>query len=108
MKSHLYLIIFMLFSSLAFGQSPFVKSAQAPQAEVSFYPNPAKDVITFKYNSGKTAEIYVYNVLGSRVKTFSHTGTETVINITDLQKGLYFIRFTEGNSVISKSFTKTE
>lgn len=108
MKPHLYFIIFMLFSSLAFGQSPFAKSAQAQQAEVSFYPNPAKDVITFKFNSGKSAEISVYNLLGSRVKTFTHNGAETNINITDLQKGLYFIRFTEGNAVISKSFTKTE
>lgn len=110
MKTYIYLVVLILFSFSSFAQSPFTKNTQAngPQTEITCFPNPAKESVTFKYNSGKTLEISIYNVLGSRVKTFTHTGNETVINISDLQKGLYFIRFSEGNAMVSKSFTKSE
>lgn len=109
MRNVFYLCAFLLVFNVAVAQqSPFGKSQTNTQTEISFYPNPAKDVITFKYHSGKTIDIIVYNVLGSKVKTFTHNGSETNINISDLQRGLYFIRFTDGNNVVSKSFTKTD
>lgn len=109
MKAYIYLIAFILMSFASFAQSPFGKTSQsAQQNEISCYPNPAKDAITFKYSSGKSLEISIYNVLGSKIKTFTHTGSETLINISDLQKGLYFIRFSDGNNMVSKSFTKSE
>lgn len=77
-------------------------------SEVSFFPNPAKDNITFKYPSSKNVEVNIYNVLGSKVKSFNHQGAETMVNISDLQKGIYFIRFNDHGAVISKSFTKSE
>ncbi|MES2691229.1 MAG: T9SS type A sorting domain-containing protein [Bacteroidota bacterium] len=77
-------------------------------AEVSMYPNPARNEISFKYPVTKAVEVSIYNVLGSKVKTFTHNGTETAINISELQKGLYFIRFNQGEAMISKSFTKVD
>lgn len=77
-------------------------------AEVSMYPNPARNGISFKYPVNKPVEVSIYNVLGSKVKTFTHAGSETSVNISDLQKGLYFIRFNQGGSMISKSFTKVD
>lgn len=108
MRIYLYTLIAVLACFAAAAQQPFAKQPQPQTSEVSFYPNPAKDMITFRYQSGKTLEIVVYNVLGSKVKTFVHTGSETNINISDLQKGIYFIRFTDGNAVITRSFTKSE
>lgn len=77
-------------------------------AEVSLYPNPSRNDITLKYPVTKPIEVSIYNVLGSKVKTFLHSGSETTIHISDLQKGLYFIRFTQGDAMISKSFTKVD
>jgi hypothetical protein len=78
------------------------------QSEVTFFPNPAKDVITLKYPTTKAIEVAVYNVLGAKVKSFTHCNNETSLNISDLEKGMYFIRFNDNGNVVSKSFTKSE
>jgi hypothetical protein len=78
------------------------------QSVVSFFPNPAKDAITLKYETTNAIDVIVYNVLGAKVKSFKHSSNETTLNISDLEKGLYFIRFSDNGNVISKSFTKVE
>ncbi len=77
-------------------------------ADVTFYPNPAKEVITIKQQSNKATEVTIYNVLGSKVKTVVIGSGENTVNISDLQKGMYFIRYTENGTLVSKSFTKAE
>jgi len=78
------------------------------QNEVSLFPNPAKDAITFKYPTSKAIDVTIYNVLGAKVKSFTHSSNETTLNISNLEKGLYFIRFYDNGNVTSKSFTKAE
>lgn len=78
------------------------------QSEVSFFPNPAKDVITLKYQTTKAIDVTIYNVLGAKIKSFTHSTNETSLNISDLEKGMYFIRFNDNGNIISKSFTKSE
>jgi hypothetical protein len=78
------------------------------QSEVSFFPNPAKDLITLKYQTTKAIDVTVYNVLGAKVKSFTHSTNETSLNISDLEKGMYFIRFNDNGNIVSKSFTKSE
>ncbi len=78
------------------------------QGEVTFYPNPAKDVITLRYPTTKAIDVTIYNVLGAKVKSFTHSTNETSLNISDLEKGMYFIRFNDNGSIVSKSFTKSE
>ncbi|MBP9186589.1 MAG: T9SS type A sorting domain-containing protein [Bacteroidia bacterium] len=78
------------------------------QAEVSFYPNPAKDLITLKYAASKPIEVTVFNVLGAKVKTFTHSGNETALNISELEKGMYFIRFNDNGNMVTKSFSKAQ
>lgn len=78
------------------------------KAEVSFYPNPAKDVVTIKYNTNKNIDVTIYNVLGTKVKTFVMNNGEASINISELQKGMYFISFNDNGTLVSKSFTKAD
>jgi hypothetical protein len=82
----------------------------AVNRELSLFPNPAKDRLVIKYQgvSREPVSMEIYNVLGSKVKSINHTGIETDVNISDLQKGIYFIRFKEGSKTISKSFSKSE
>jgi hypothetical protein len=77
-------------------------------ADFGFFPNPAKDRLVVKYSTREQIQINIYNILGAKVKTINHSGNETEINISDLQNGIYFIRFKDGNQTISKSFTKSE
>jgi hypothetical protein len=64
--------------------------------------------LVVKFHSRENINIDIYNVLGSKVKSFTHSGLESEINISELQNGLYFIRFKDGSQIISKPFTKSE
>jgi len=80
----------------------------AKKQEASIYPNPAKDNLVLKYQVNKPVEVAIYNVLGSKVSSFIHQGAETTINTSNLQKGMYFIRFSDNGRLISKPFHVTE
>ena len=80
----------------------------AKSKELSFYPNPAKDNIVLKYNTKEPIQIDIYNVLGLRLKSIIHSTNESNIDISDLQNGVYFLRFKDDGRTISKSFTKAE
>lgn len=84
-----------------------VKDAEKSK-EIVFYPNPAKDVLNIKFNIQSRVEVNIYNILGSRVKTITCDAGTNEINIADLQKGVYFIRYTDKGKVVSKTFTKAD
>jgi hypothetical protein len=65
---------------------------------VTVYPNPAQTtlVLTAKDYNGN---VHIYNLLGQKLKTISCTKEETLIDITSLATGTYFIRL-ENSQVI--------
>jgi hypothetical protein len=63
------------------------------------YPNPVRDRLVIKSNTREQISIDIYNVLGSKVKTFNHNGMETEVNMSDLQNGIYFLRYKNGNQM---------
>lgn len=84
-----------------------VKEAAAKtNKEFSFYPNPAKDELVVKYFSKETIQVEIYNILGSKVKTFNVNSGQAVVNIEELANGIYFMRFKDDDKMISKTFTK--
>ncbi|MES2381192.1 MAG: T9SS type A sorting domain-containing protein [Bacteroidota bacterium] len=84
-----------------------VKTVTAQQnKEFSFYPNPAKDELILKYATKENIQVDIYNILGVKVKSVNMSGTQTNVNIEDLQNGIYFIRFKDDGKTVSKTFTK--
>lgn len=83
-----------------------VKETVKHNKEFSFYPNPAKDELVLKYNSKENIQVEIFNILGSKVKTFYLYGGQTTVNIEDLENGIYFLRFKDDGKTISKTFTK--
>jgi hypothetical protein len=83
-----------------------VKETVKLNKDFSFYPNPAKDELVLKYNSKENFQVEIFNILGSKVKTFSLYGGQTTVNIQDLESGIYFLRFKDDGKTISKTFTK--
>ncbi len=84
-----------------------VKEVSKSANGFSFYPNPVKDVINVKYPYKNNARVEIYNVLGMKVKSFTLENSER-INVSDLKKGIYYIRVIDGNSVFSKQFSKMD
>ncbi len=76
--------------------------------EINFYPNPVKDQLNFKYASNGSITIDIYNIIGVKVKSFTHDGNATLVNISDLQNGVYFLRVKDGGNSYSKQFVKSE
>ncbi len=66
------------------------------------FPNPATSKVTIEFknsNSGNT--ITVYNVLGKNVLNIIANDTKTVLNTSTLAKGIYIVKITGENGVIS-------
>ena len=60
---------------------------------VQVYPNPANDFFTLTDVPANLEFIHVYNILGSKVKTYNALHGNNY-NISDLNKGLYLVNLT--------------
>ncbi|GGE14415.1 T9SS type A sorting domain-containing protein [Psychroflexus salis] len=69
--------------------------------EFAIFPNPASSEINILSPNGEVFQVGVYNLLGKKVMTTEISG-ETKLNISNLQSGLYLVKFGQGNG----SFTK--
>ncbi len=75
--------------------------------ELSIFPNPASDKITFRLNTNETIKsIKIYNNNGQLIKVVNYPNNE-IINIEDLANGLYFLRVeTNKNFYLGKMIKK--
>jgi len=84
-----------------FGSS--VSVAEFTATEVSVYPNPASDQVSFvSEDSNPISTILFYSLEGKVVRTESNiNATNIVVSNLDLPKGIYFanVRFKEGTTV---------
>ncbi len=62
-----------------------------------FYPNPVKDVLNIS-NAVQFDAVTVFNLLGQAVITKSTHGTNTVIDCSSLQSGIYMVKITAQES----------
>jgi len=75
---------------------------------ISIYPNPARESLTLKLNTGNfsTIEVRISNLLGqvvfSEQLTFNHQDAIEVINLDKMDSGLYIIQIRTGESVLSR------
>lgn len=72
---------------------------------LTFYPNPTQETIFFEYDHRQTESIFIkiYNSNGQLIKEDALTRHKNRIDVSDLEKGLYFIRWiNEGRDVLEK------
>ena len=72
---------------------------------IDIYPNPVKDILFIKNNTGIEIEkIKVYNILGKVVlrenNSFNH------LNLSDLTSGILFVKIATENGIITKKIIK--
>ncbi len=92
---------------LILGTSSVVLSAQSTKendavptrAEMMIYPNPAFDMITISF-SEIAEQIFIYNLIGKKVKTHEIQGKEEHINISDLNTGIYIAQLIGKNNKV--------
>lgn len=80
------------------------------QNSINLYPNPANDVVNVQctMNNGQWngATIEVLDVYGKLQQTFKSDVEITQINVSNLANGVYFVRVTTGEGVVTKKFVK--
>lgn len=76
---------------------------------LKLYPNPAKETLKVSLpNDKKTSQIQIVNINGISVRNLPSTGTETNIDISDLQPGVYLIRAQGSDAVKVGKFVKVK
>lgn len=60
------------------------------QQGFDIYPNPAKN--TFSINTEHNSCVEIYNILGKRIEHFTAINNQSVVDCSNWEKGLYFIK----------------
>lgn len=60
------------------------------QRALNVYPNPARN--TFSINTEQNSCIEIYNVLGKRIENFTTKNCQFVVDCSNWERGLYFIK----------------
>jgi hypothetical protein len=65
--------------------------------EILLYPNPAKDELNLKWNASNNISVTIFNSIGQELSTLILTKDKSIIDISELQNGLYFLKVNDGN-----------
>ena len=75
---------------------------------VNLYPNPATEMISVEVTDANImiTGVEVYNVYGQLINTIVSTENPLRINVSGLADGMYYVRVTTDNGVVTKNFVK--
>ena len=84
-----------------------IKSLKSFLTNLSIFPNPNNGEFTVKLNSstGNSINISVYDIRGRRIFDNiydSSSNFNEVINLANVQSGLYILKITDGNKIGTK------
>lgn len=74
-------------------------------SQFNVYPNPTNDILNYEIPANYTVNsIEVYDISGKKINVTQ--GANQTINTTNLQNGLYFVKFMIDGTVVTKKFIK--
>ena len=77
------------------------------ESNVTLYPNPAKEYIDVRIDGDvNVTAMEVYDVYGKLINTVNVIDNTTHINVSALANGMYFVRVTTEQGVVTKRFVK--
>lgn len=80
------------------------------QNSITIYPNPTKEVVNVQCTMNNVqwegADIEVLDIYGKLLQTFKSDAEITQINVSGLANGMYFVRVTTDQGVVTKRFVK--
>ena len=83
---------------ITLGENDFVDKNQ-----FVLYPNPNNGKFKINYNTTNRTDIEIFNILGEKILTKTNSiQTTNEIDISNVQKGIYFVKIGDGNSVHTK------
>ena len=74
---------------------------------MSLYPNPASSMVTVAVENAAQAELAIYDIYGRKLDVVKVEGEETVIDLGQYAKGVYFVRlYRQGELMGTSKFVK--
>lgn len=76
---------------------------------IHIWPNPATDVLNLNIANGNNTNYYIsiFDVTGKKLKSIQNSTSDIFqINISDLNRGIYFVKFETSNGTFLKKFIK--
>ena len=71
---------------------------------ISIYPNPVNDILNIKLKDNQKISFVITDINGREI--ISKTSNDNNINVSNLKKGIYFVKITNDNSSITKKIIK--
>lgn len=73
---------------------------------ISIYPNPANNILNFNVSENVTISyISIVDITGKLINSSFNLNQKT-IDVSDIQSGVYFVRFTSEDKTVTKKFIK--
>jgi hypothetical protein len=76
---------------------------------IRFYPNPVNYILNYemdnKYDTGNIL-FEICDILGQRIKIIRRNTASGKLNLSELESGIYLIKITTGNHILSKTIIK--
>jgi len=73
---------------------------------MNIFPNPTSDKLTIQSLNGNLEEIKIFDVVGKEVKRLKVNTTESVLDLSNLQNGLYIIWVNTENGIVTAKILK--
>jgi hypothetical protein len=67
---------------------------------MSIYPNPSKGLLNIEMNNTPSGDILIFDTVGRLVIKNEVTEISTVLDVQNLQKGIYIVVFTDGKNIV--------
>ena len=83
-----------------------VKNEVIPSNLLIIYPNPFANQFLVSYQPTNKTMVEVYSILGQKVVTQPITQHLTLLDLSNEPNGVYFVRVTDGNEIITKKVVK--
>jgi hypothetical protein len=70
------------------------------------YPNPTGNVLRISHRQGRYSHGCILEMIGATVHSFECTGTETEVNISGLNSGIYMVQLWSDDNHVIMEFIK--
>ena len=83
-----------------------INSEEQKSEKIIVYPNPVRDFMTINLPADKIFSVQILNTLGQVVYNSDHVANNLEISCSNLLKGVYILKATSGNTVITNKILK--
>lgn len=70
------------------------------------YPNPTTGIMTIQMLDTELEKLFVYNITGNLVKEQTVSGSETILDLTDVTNGIYFVKICTDKGIVFRQVIK--